>query len=172
MSWARVFYGLFWIGWAGFWQVIAQELLGWSPWFTLLALLILVILYNKVVNWWPGWRSGVLSFLMFYSAGVVGTWAWSAVSPVYDYAPASALGWINLGLFWGYIGLAIGKAFLTIEARTRPYCWQPLFLQFLREGWPWEEWVDDNWDRVKRGNIPEELSARPKKKGSGWDSVG
>jgi len=158
MSRVRILYGLFWIAWAGFWLVLAHEWWGWSGWITLTALIILSFVYNRVVNWWVP-TAGACSFLLFGLCGAIGTWAWSTISPSYEYLATGGLDWVNIGLFWGYIGTGIGKTFMTVDAGIAPEHFRPVFLQFLFEGWEWEQW----WYRHRDDNPPplDPLSSAP-----------
>lgn len=158
----RILLGLLWIAWAGFWQVIARETLGLPHWLTLVALVILPIAFNLVPNWWMA-TSGWISFLLFGVAGGIGMWAWSEVSPCFQYEPAGRLPieWFNLGLFWAYIGDAIGRTRQTLELHWHPDNWLPLFRQFLHKGWDWQIWKGQNQKLFDTGQVPNELSDPP-----------
>ncbi|OGB75160.1 hypothetical protein A2810_02095 [candidate division Kazan bacterium RIFCSPHIGHO2_01_FULL_49_10] len=131
MSVKRIFFGLFWIVWAGFWTQIAHETLGWSVWISLIALLVMPFWYNRVTNWWMT-VSGPLSFVLFSLAGAGGMWLWSTTSPLMQYS-SDPVGWLVVGLFWGYIGIAIAKVYITLEARYHPGNFNSDFLDRLKK---------------------------------------
>jgi len=142
MTRGRILYGLLWIAWAGFWTQIAHETFGWPAWISIIMLLALPFVYNRVTNWWMA-TSGWLSFVVFTSAGACGMWLWAVVSPGMQYgsSPYLVSDWIVVGLFWGYIAVAIGKTYMTIEAHYHPENFAALLLLCLNKGFDWQWWT-------------------------------